>query len=153
MREEGLVTGLCPNCQVGIEARAQFSSDGFGFNLGAVLLPFFLFYNEEGVLAFASNDLDPEWRGRPRPAGQYRSRVHIPGNLLAEGTLFVGAGLSSDGNILQFYEGEAVAFNVIDSLEGNSARGDFAGSMMGVVRPMLAWNTEFRPAERRRAVG
>jgi hypothetical protein len=42
MREEGLVTGLCPNCQVGIEARAQFSSDGFGFNLGAVLLPFLI---------------------------------------------------------------------------------------------------------------
>ena len=123
---------------------------------GAVLLPFFLFYNEEGVLAFAVNDLDPEWRGRPRPAGEYRSSVRIPGNLLAEGTLFVGAGVSSEGNTLQFYEGEAVAFHIIDSLDGDSARGDFAGTMTGVVRPMLEWTTEFSRNGRqvpRRAAG
>jgi lipopolysaccharide transport system ATP-binding protein len=112
---------------------------------GAVLLPFFMFYNEEGVLAFAANDLDPSWRSRRRPPGEYKSSAQIPGNLLAEGTLFVGAGVTSEGPTLQFYAGEAVAFHVIDSLDGNSARGDYAGSMMGVVRPMLEWSTEFTP--------
>lgn len=116
---------------------------------GAVLLPFFMFYNEEGLLAFAANDLDPAWRGRPRPQGEYRSSVHIPGNLLAEGSLFVGAGLTSEGPVVQFYVSEAVAFHVIDSLDGNSARGDFGGHMLGVVRPMLPWSTQF--TERRAA--
>jgi lipopolysaccharide transport system ATP-binding protein len=111
---------------------------------GAVLLPFYMFFNEEGVLAFAANDLDPQWRGRPRPAGEYRSVVEIPGNLLAEGTLFVGAGIDTDSLALQFYEPDAVAIHVIDSLDGNSARGDYAGNMAGVVRPMLKWHTHYR---------
>ena len=48
---------------------------------------------------------------------------------------------------MQFYESDAVAFHVVDSLDGNSARGDYAGTMEGVVRPMLKWHTVFkRPA-------
>lgn len=116
---------------------------------GAVLLPFFMFSNEEDVLAFGSHDLDPHWRGRPRPRGEYRSSVRIPGNLLAEGTLFVGAGLSSEGSEVQFYEEDAVAFHVIDSMDGDSARGDYAGKMDGVVRPMLQWSTHFIAANPR----
>ncbi|MGH7796425.1 MAG: ABC transporter ATP-binding protein [Candidatus Binatia bacterium] len=120
---------------------------------GAVLLPFFMFYNDDGLLAFSANDLDPCWRGRPRPAGEYQSAARIPGNLLAEGNLFVGAGVTSEGPTLQFYEGDAVAFHVIDSLDGNSARGDYAGHMHGVVRPMLQWSTRFKAKESRAAAG
>jgi lipopolysaccharide transport system ATP-binding protein len=116
---------------------------------GALLLPFFMFYNEEGLLASATNDLDPEWRGRPRPAGEYQSVARIPGNLLAEGNLFVGAGVNSEGPTLQFYEGDAVGFHVIDSLDGDSSRGDYAGNMHGVVRPMLQWSTQFKPKDSR----
>jgi lipopolysaccharide transport system ATP-binding protein len=43
----------------------------------------------------------------------------------------------------QFYVREAVAFMVTDSCEGDSARGDFAGHLPGVVRPMLNWKTVF----------
>jgi lipopolysaccharide transport system ATP-binding protein len=114
---------------------------------GTVLWPFFLFTNEEGVVAFSANDLDPDWRGRARPQGQYRSVAEIPGNLLAEGMLFVSAGMTTDATVLEFYEGEAVSFHVIDSLDGDSARGDYAGTMEGVMRPMLKWQTIFkRPA-------
>ena len=114
----------------------------------SILLPFFMFYNEEGILAFAANDLDPNWRGQQRPAGEYTSSVHVPGNLLAEGTLFVGAGITREGNGLEFYEGDAVAFHVIDSLDGNSARGDYGGNMTGIVRPMLQWTTKFEKVPR-----
>ncbi len=110
---------------------------------GSVLLPFFQFFNEEGILAFEVNDLDAHWRGRPRPEGQYRSSVRVPGNLLSEGTLFVTAGVLSEGNTVQFYESDAVAFQVIDSMDGDSARGDYGGSMSGVVRPLLTWKTDF----------
>jgi lipopolysaccharide transport system ATP-binding protein len=40
-----------------------------------------------------------------------------------------------------------VAFQVIDSLDGDSARGDWAGRWTGVVRPALKWTTQYTPAE------
>jgi lipopolysaccharide transport system ATP-binding protein len=119
---------------------------------GSVLMPFFNFYNEEGILVFSANDLDPAWRRQPRPAGEYKSTAWIPGNLLAEGTILVDTGLETSQQEVQFYEADAVVFHVIDSLDGDSARGDFAGRMEGIVRPMLQWTTEFtslEPAPRR----
>ena len=107
-------------------------------------MPHLQFTNEEGVVAFSAHDLDPEWRGRVRPPGRYVSSAWIPGNLLAEGTLFVTAGLiTMDPVIDQFLERDVVAFQVIDSLDGDSARGDVAEHMEGVFRPMLRWTTRF----------
>jgi lipopolysaccharide transport system ATP-binding protein len=48
---------------------------------------------------------------------------------------------SPDPDQEHFYLREAVAFQVVDSLEGDSARGDWTGLMYGVVRPILEWNT------------
>ena len=45
--------------------------------------------------------------------------------------------------VSQFKVADAVAFQVIDSLDGDSARGDYAGPFPGVVRPLLKWSTEF----------
>jgi len=38
-----------------------------------------------------------------------------------------------------------VAFLVVDSSEGDSARGDYTGHMPGLVRPLLSWTTQFEP--------
>jgi lipopolysaccharide transport system ATP-binding protein len=109
---------------------------------GHILVPNFHFTNEEGVYLFAVNDHDPEWRRRPRPIGKFTSTAWIPGNFLSEGTLVVGAAVSTmDPVIVHFYERDAVAFHVRDSLDGNSARGDYAGPFPGVVRPLLKWTT------------
>jgi lipopolysaccharide transport system ATP-binding protein len=112
-----------------------------------VLLPYFHLFNEEGVHAFATLDHDPAWRRRPRPEGHYVSTALIPGNFLAEGMLFVGAGLSTllPINLFQYYESDVVAFQVIDSFDGDSARGDWAKKLGGVVRPLLKWDTQFSP--------
>ena len=113
---------------------------------GHVLLPHFHFGNEEGVHVFATVDLDPNWRHRPRPTGRYVSIVRIPGNLLAEGTLFVHACMVTlDPDSFQFSAPETIAFQVIDSLDGDSARGDWARHLGGVVRPLLEWETQFTP--------
>jgi lipopolysaccharide transport system ATP-binding protein len=113
-----------------------------------IIMPHFAFYNEEGVLAFSAHDLDPAWRKRPRPVGSYVSTAWIPGNLLADGTFSVGAGIDTiDPIIFQFYEYDVVAFHVIDNLEGDTARGDFTGDMGGVLRPMLKWSTQFNGDE------
>ncbi len=111
---------------------------------GSRLVPNLHFYNEEGVCVFVVGDLDEQWYRRTRPAGRYRSTAWIPGNYLSEGTLLVGAALTSyDPSIVHFYEQEAVAFQVIDAQDGDSARGDYTGPIPGVVRPILRWNTEF----------
>ncbi len=89
-------------------------------------------------------DQDPAWRGRPRPAGRYISTAWIPGNFLAEGTFIIGAAITTLSPVnVRLYEREAIAFQVIDSTDGNSARGDYAGHLPGVVRPVLAWETSY----------
>ena len=116
---------------------------------GYVLMPHFQFTNDEGVIAFSAHDVDHDWRGRERPIGRYRSTAVIPGNLLAEGTMFVNVGLITvDPVVDQFFAREVVAFQVVDSLDGDSARGDVADHMDGVVRPMLRWNTQYLGALR-----
>jgi len=113
---------------------------------GRVLVPNLHFFNEQGVYVFVSADYDPAWRERPRPVGHYVSTARIPGNILAEGSLFVSAAISTmNPVIVHLFERDAVAFQVIDSLDGDSARGDYAGAMPGVVRPLLEWATRFRP--------
>ena len=115
---------------------------------GHVLLPNLMFFNEEGIHVFTAVDVDPAWRRRPRPAGHYVSTVQVPGNLLAEGTLFVSAAmLTLNPDQAQFHEREAVAFQVVDSTEGDTARGDYAGFMPGMMRPLLPWTTSVRPSD------
>jgi lipopolysaccharide transport system ATP-binding protein len=93
-------------------------------------------------------DRDPEWQKRPRPVGRFVSTAWIPGNFLAEGTVLVHAVLYTFEPLRRhFKERHAVAFEVIDSLDGDSARGDYAGSWEGVVRPVLEWTTQFSEAE------
>lgn len=111
-----------------------------------IMLPHFQFYNDEGVYLFKSIDLDPEWRRRVRPDGRYTSRVWVPGNLLAEGRIFVHAGVCLiEPTEPVFFERDVVAFNVVDSLDGDTARGDWSGKMDGAMRPLLKWETEYQP--------
>jgi len=127
---------------VGIEVEYEVLTPGY------VLVPNLHFYNEEGVYAFVIGDLDPAWRNRPRAAGRYLSTALIPGNLLSESTLFVGAAVSTiNPEIVHFYERDAVAFQVIDSMDGDSARGDYVGPMPGVVRPLVGWQTQIVEAD------
>jgi lipopolysaccharide transport system ATP-binding protein len=112
---------------------------------GYLLLPHFHLFNAEGTHLFVTIDQDPDWRRRPRPVGCYTSMVHIPGNLLSEGTHFVEASAATlEPKVTQFTEREAVAFQVIDSLDGDSARGDWAGNLRGALRPLLPWETHYR---------
>ena len=48
-------------------------------------------------------------------------------------------------NILHCHELDAVAFQGIDSLEGDSACDDWAQPLPGIVRPLLKWRTQFCP--------
>jgi lipopolysaccharide transport system ATP-binding protein len=139
--EDGLITDVVDIRQpVGIEMEYEVLRAGYKMFAHIHL------YNEEGVQVFSAHDVDPAWRQRPRPAGCWTSTAWIPGNLLSEGTMFIGVGLGTiDSAIGIFYEADTVAFQVIDSLDGNSARGDYAGKMVGIVRPLLKWDTRLMP--------
>ena len=109
---------------------------------GQVLVPNYHFYNEEGVCVCVVQDLSPEARRSPRERGRYVSTVRIPPNFLAEGRLVVSAAITTSLPMtVHAFERDAVSFRVMDSLEGDSARGDYAGPMPGVVRPIFDWTT------------
>lgn len=113
---------------------------------GCVLLPHFLLVNQEGIRLFVTLDRDAEWKGKPRPKGRYVSTAWIPENLLAEGSIFVHANLFAlSPPVLQFAAPDAVSFQVVDSLHGDSARGEWIGEIPGVLRPLLSWTTQFDP--------
>ena len=113
---------------------------------GCVLVPNYHFFNEEGAYIFVSIDVDPAWHRRPKPPGRYVSTARLPGNFLGEGSVIVGAALSTlDPVDVHFFERDAVAFQVVDSAEGGSARGDYAGPVPGSVRPLLQWKTRVLP--------
>jgi lipopolysaccharide transport system ATP-binding protein len=109
---------------------------------GHVLLPHFHLSNEKGITVFVTIDRDPKWRGKHRQLGVYTSKVQIPGNLMAEGMFITNCGLLSlNPDNVQFFERNAVAFNVVDDMKGDTARGDYSRNLPGVVRPMLDWDT------------
>jgi lipopolysaccharide transport system ATP-binding protein len=139
--EDGRVSAAVDIRQsVGVEIEFEVLRPGYA------LWPHYTLDNDEGVRVFLSFDQDPEWRGRPRPVGRYVSTSWIPGNMLAEGTMIIGASVRTEQpRIVHFYERDAAAFQVIDSLEGNSARGDYLGAMPGIVRPLLKWTTRYEP--------
>jgi len=113
---------------------------------GKVLFPYFIVTNDQGVVVFSTIDQDPEWQGRQRTPGDYVSTAWIPENLLSEGILYVNPVMRApERRIRHFNEKDAVAFNIVDPAEGDSARGHWTGRLSGVVRPMLRWETEFTP--------
>jgi lipopolysaccharide transport system ATP-binding protein len=115
---------------------------------GHDLSPHLSFVNESGDLVFVTIDLDPEWRGKIRPPGRFRSTAWVPGNLLAEGLLYVHCHLVDNTlNVEDCGVRPAISFQIVDTCEGDSARGDFGQHFPGVVRPLLQWTTKFEPAD------
>jgi len=109
---------------------------------GHMLVPSYQVFNEDGVNVFTVRESDPHWDGCRRPAGRYISTAWLPGNFLSEGTFVIGAAVSTLSPVtVHFWERDVVAFQIIDSMDGDSARGDYGGPMPGVVRPKLRWTT------------
>ena len=125
---------------VGFEMTYEVMDDGY------MLMPHFNLLNDEGVCVFSTFDMSPEWRKKKRPKGRYTATAWVPGNFLSEGSFFVNAAMitTEPRTIRQFFVREAVSFQVIDRMEGDSARGDWAKEVKGVVRPLLNWETDFQ---------
>ena len=115
---------------------------------GYVLIPHHYILNEEGVNLFSTLDLDPKWRGKPRPQGRYVSRVRIPAHTLNTSTLTVNTALlEHETSKVQFHVRDAVSFSVTDSLDGECYRGDFAYNTGGVMAMKFDWDTQLLDAK------
>jgi lipopolysaccharide transport system ATP-binding protein len=124
-----------------LEMEFKVMKDGYN------LLPHFHLFNEAGINMMSIIDLDKEWQNKIRPKGIYRSAVTIQGNFFSECTVFVHANmLSLDPPITHFSVPDVVAFQIVDSLEGNSARGVYVGRLNSIVRPAFEWQTEYKSA-------
>ncbi|MDQ3040879.1 MAG: ABC transporter ATP-binding protein [Acidobacteriota bacterium] len=126
--------------RIGIEATYE------ALQSGQILTPNFQIYNQDRVQLFTVQDVSREWRRREKETGKYTSRVWIPPNFMAEGTFFVNFAVVTylPAMRIHFNQIDAVSFDVVDSLEGDTARGDYAGKMDGVIRPILEWETSFK---------
>lgn len=123
---------------VRVEMEYEVLRDGYR------IIPHFSVHNQDGLEVFSGVDSDPAWRGRLRSSGVYVSTSWIPGNFLTEGIVIIGpAATTLNPSVLHFHARDAVAFSVIDSYEGDSTRGEFPGTVNGVVRPLLKWATEY----------
>jgi lipopolysaccharide transport system ATP-binding protein len=45
--------------------------------------------------------------------------------------------------INQFMERDIVSFQVVDSMDGDAARGAWGGPLQGAVRPLLKWTNDY----------
>jgi lipopolysaccharide transport system ATP-binding protein len=127
---------------VGVELEYEVLEPGHVFH------PHFGLRNEDGVMLFVAQDVDPQWRRRQRPPGRYVSTGWIPGNLLAEGAVSVLAVVMTlQPEHAHAVVSDAVLFRVVDSLEArDTARGDYPRPIPGVLRPLLTWTTSQPPS-------
>jgi lipopolysaccharide transport system ATP-binding protein len=138
-RDDGAISDTI-DCRMGFQIEMEYEILKPGYPLW---VNFNLWNNEDGVEVFSLFDLDEEWRGRRRPVGHYRTCARVPGDLLGDGMFTLDVSLAlRDVGTLQFNERGAVAFHVIDRLDGSTARGDWGAHLTGAVRPKLRWTTE-----------
>jgi lipopolysaccharide transport system ATP-binding protein len=99
-----------------------------------------------GTIVLSSSNLhsvsltDDPWFGRPQPRGLFQSVCRIPGNFLNEGHYSISAILGKMPDKTQVLEDQVLSFNVHDTGE---MRKHYYGGWVGVVRPRLAWHTEY----------
>lgn len=105
----------------------------------ARFVPEFHFYRTDGSCAFVTHAEDVT----DFPLGEYVAECKIPSRLLNEGVYFVGAAMAgyfSSHWDTEFYDPNALTFNIVDPMDQRSKRYGYAGPIPGAVRPKLEWN-------------
>lgn len=78
--------------------------------------------------------------------GEYAATCHVPGNLLNNGTYFIGLALTfrHQGIHVSFYERDALAVNIVDPISEtlDNERMGYGGPIPGMFRPKLDWTVE-----------
>lgn len=103
-------------------------------------VPNFHFFTSDGSYAFVDSARDVT----SAPPGVYCADCRIPPRFLNEGTYFVGVAVTtypSSGSLeVEFFDKNALTFNVMDPMDERSNRYGYAGPVPGVVRPQFDWS-------------
>ena len=103
------------------------------------------FFNSSGVNIFDSHESETKLYHDLKKIGIYKTTVWIYENLFSEGVILVGVALvTHDPFTVHFHEPEAIAFNMMEDLENSPTRGDYVGSLPGIIRPKLTWESKKR---------
>lgn len=122
---------------VGISIKYEILKPGYKLNAA------FNFFNANGVNIFDSHESTGDLYEQTKPVGIYQSVVWIPSNLFAEGTIVIGAAVvTHDPFLVHIHERDTIAFTMVDKSLNNLTRGDYVGSIPGVIRPLLKWETQ-----------
>lgn len=98
-----------------------------------------IFYDSENACVLASiNNREPNWYGKPMPAGRYRSMCRIPKNLMNDGGFTVSVVLFGKNYSDQVVVSEAITLDIQD---GTEVRGDYYGAYACRIRPDFSWET------------
>ena len=108
---------------------------------GKLILPEFQVVNAASEVLFTSIENRTGWDINPREAGVYTSTGWIDGNILSEGRYSINTSLSTPApRNCYLTENEALYFQVIDPLEGDSTRCDYGTQPVGSISPRLHWS-------------
>ena len=103
----------------------------------------FNFFNSSGVNIFDSHESNTELYHEKKEQGIYETTVWIYENLFSEGVIIVGVALvTHDPFRVHFHENDAIAFNIVEDIENSPTRGDYVGSLPGIIRPNLKWESQ-----------
>jgi lipopolysaccharide transport system ATP-binding protein len=98
-----------------------------------------VFFRDPDLCAFATTSVaEPNWRGRPFPAGLFRTVCRVPGRLLNDGVYRITVMFVKDASIPVFVQENALAFEVYEYQRD----GRWYGKIPGAVRPELEWSTD-----------
>ena len=116
-----------------VEVAYRVKQDGASVGLTLIL------HDGADTCVFCSiSNHEPNWYGKPMPAGTYKSVCRIPPNLLNNGWFRIGLNLFAKGFTDVQFVRDAVRFEVQDGL---FVRNDFFGEYSGCIRPHLSWET------------
>jgi len=117
--------------EVGIEFEYEVTKSGYQ------PLPNVHLHNIKGDFIFVSSESTHE---KFLERGRYLTTMWIPPNLLNDGRYLVGIALSTlVPEKIHFYEQEALIFDIVEDMELRDS--EYRGSMPGVIRPKLEWQT------------
>tara|TARA_R110002012_G_scaffold319389_2_gene539623 strand:+ start:6815 stop:8113 length:1299 start_codon:yes stop_codon:yes gene_type:complete len=102
----------------------------------------FNFFNSSGINIFDSHESNTILYHEKKHSGIYEATVWIYKNIFSEGVIVVGVALvTHDPFQVHFHDNDAIAFNIVEDLVSSPTRGDYVGSLPGIIRPNLKWES------------
>jgi lipopolysaccharide transport system ATP-binding protein len=107
---------------------------------GMTLFPAVRIFNEWGTEVLWTTDTTTPHHGKPREPGRYRCAVPFPRNVLSEGLMAVHISVTSLAPTrVHVSEPDAVHFQAMEIIDGNTSRGDYTEAIHSMLRPLLDW--------------